>query len=315
MILALLLAAAPVVGVLELRDEVPPGQRIDAGDLSQRVRAAVKETLPDAKVLSRDEVIAATQGRAMEGCQGECEVEKGRLAGADLVVSGKLLRSQARYELDLELHDTRSGELLSSSAGSGASGHELEHDLGPAVQRLFAPLFQDRLSDQRQVAKETIVQRVHPLPTVAAAVFIVAGYDWTSQRTTVTGTPPVVLVPPGPRSAFGADVGGELFFRVAGPVYLGGIVDYGLTGPNAFLVAGGARVALGDVSLSGGAGYSTFEEGGPGAILGADFTVTSAFALRVQGSWRHSFLHVDFPAAADSRRTVWSLMGGLSLHL
>jgi hypothetical protein len=320
MILALLLAAAPVVGVLEFRDEVPADPRIDAAHLSDRVRAAVKETLPEARVIAREEMLVLLKepGKALEGCQGDCEVEAGRRIGADLVVSGELLRSDSQYKLNLKLHDTRSAELLSGSAGSGASPDDLDRDLRASVRRLFAPLFQNRLSDQRQVAKETIVQQVRPLPGVAAALWVVAGYDWTSNAATPTSFPvgggPAITFP-GPRSAFGADVGGELFFRIVGPIYLGGIVDYGLTGPSALLVAGGARLAIAALSLSGGVGYSGYAEGGLGAIVGADFTVTSAFALRVQGTWRHSTFNVDFPQPTEYRRTVWSLMGGLSLHL
>lgn len=317
MILALLLAAAPVVGVLELRDVVPLEKRIDAADLSDQVRDAVKQTLPEARVIARKDMLALLKepGTAVEGCEGACEVEVGRRIGADLVVSGALSRSDARYELGLKLHDTRSGELLSSSTGSGASPDELEHDLRPSVQRLFAPLFQDRLSDQRQVAKETVVQRVRQLPRTAAALWVVAGYDWTSNAAAATPPPPVFVVLPGPRSTFAADVGGELFFRVVGPIYLGGIVDYAFSGPGGLLVAGGARVAIADLSLSGGVGYSGFEEGGLGAILGADYTLTTALAVRVQGSWRHSRFNVEVPSPAEYRRTVWSLMGGLSLQL
>lgn len=310
MILALLLAAAPVVGVLELRNQVPAGQGIDAAHLSDRVRAAVKETLPEARVIPREDMLVLLKepGTALEGCEGACEAEAGRRIGADLVVSGELLRSDSRYELNLKLHDTRSGELLSSSAGSGASPDDLGRDLRPSVQRLFAPLFQDRLSDQRQVAKETIVQRVRPLPSTAAAFWILAGYDWTSNV-------PSNSIPAGPRSAFGLDIGGHLFVRVAGPLYLGGLIDYSLAGPNLLLVAGGARLVAGDIALSGGFGYASVREGGLGALLAADYGVSSGFALRVQGSWRRSSFTTASVPPVDQATTVWSLMGGLSLQL
>lgn len=176
----------------------------------------------------------------------------------------------------------------------------------------------DAPSNEPQVPEETVVQRVRPLPSIAAGLWVVGGYGWTSQRYAVSPSPtppPIVVVVPGPRSSFGGDVGGDLFFRVAGPVYLGGIVDYGFVGPNAWLVAGGARIAIADLALSGGFGYSSLDQGGPGAIAAADYAITSALGVRIQGSWRHSSFTTTLLTPVDYRRTVWSLMAGLSLHL
>src|SRR5712664_4040104 len=160
MILALLLAAAsPMIGVLEFRDKVPEGQRLDAAYLSDQVRSAVKETLPQARVITRENMLVLLQasGKKLEECEGECEVDTGRRIGADLVVSGELLRFGTQYKLNMKLHDTRSGELISGSVASGGTADELDHALRPAVEKLLAPLrpeaFQEKLSDQRQAAK------------------------------------------------------------------------------------------------------------------------------------------------------------------
>lgn len=188
-----------------------------------------------------------------------------------------------------------------------------------AVEAIAAPsVSEDAPAEPPQAAEETVVQRVRPLPSVAAALWVVGGYGWTSQRDAVSSTippPQVLAVFPGPRSSFGGDVGGDLFFRIAGPVYLGGILDYGFAGPDALLVAGGARVAILDLAVSGGFGYTSLDQGGPGAIGAADLAISSAFGIRLQGSWRHSKFTSTLLAPVDYRRTVWSLMGGLSLHL
>src|SRR5262249_36811567 len=95
MMLGLLLAAQPqVVAVLEFQDKVPPEQRIDAAYLSDQVRGAVKELLPSAKVITRENMLVLLQasGKDLADCEGECEVDTGRRIGADLVVSGELLR-------------------------------------------------------------------------------------------------------------------------------------------------------------------------------------------------------------------------------
>jgi hypothetical protein len=312
MILALLLAAAaPVVGVLEFRDKVPEGQRIDAAYLSDQVRAAVKEELPQARVITRENMLVLLQsaGRKLEECEGECEVETGRRIGADLVVSGELLRFGSQYKLNMKLHDTRSGELLSGSVAAGATADELDGDLRPAVRKLLAPLLQDEMSDRRQAAKESAPRERHLLPAVAAAIWLTAGHDWTSNTVTAVERP---------KSAFGLDLGGHLFYRIAGPVYLGGLIDYALTGPNALLAAGGVRVVTGDVAMSAGIGYTDLTTGGVGALAAVEFGVFSGFALRVQGSWRRAST-TQAPAVglpvADDTTTVWSLMGGLSLQL
>jgi len=143
MFLALLLAAQPqVVAVLEFRDKVPAEQRIDAAYLSDQVRAAVKADLPSVKVITRENMLVLLQssGKKLEECEGECEVDTGRRIGADLVVSGELLRFGTQYKLNMKLHDTRSSELLSGAVAAGATADDLDRDLRPAVARLLAPL-------------------------------------------------------------------------------------------------------------------------------------------------------------------------------
>ena len=304
MILAVLFAAAaPVVGVLEFRDKVPPEQRIDVAYLSDQVRAAVKEVLPQSRVITRENMLVLLQasGRKLEECEGECEVDTGRRIGADLVVSGELLRFGTQYKLNMKLHDTGQGELLSGSVAGGATADELERDLRPAVRRLLAPLLQDRLSDQREEARETTVQRVRPLPSTAAAVWIVAGYDWTSHTGTLASAP---------GSAFGWDLGGHLFFRIAGPLYLGALLDYSLSGPNELLAAGGVRLALENLGISAGGGYANLASGGWGVLGAVDFGLGSGFSLRGQASWRRA----STDTLPRQEITVASVMGGLSLQ-
>ena len=304
MILALLLAAAaPIVGVLEFRDKVPPEQRIDVAYLSDQVRAAVKEVLPQSRVITRENMLVLLQasGRNLEECEGECEVDTGRRIGADLVVSGEVLRFGTQYKLNMKLHDTGQGELLSGSVASGATADELDRDLRPAVRRLLAPLLQDRLSDQRQEARETTVQRIRPLPSTAAAVWIVAGYDWTSHTGTLASAP---------GSAFGWDLGGHLFFRIAGPLYLGALLDYSLSGPNELLAAGGVRLAVENLGISAGGGYANLASGGWGVLGAVDFGLGSGFSLRGQASWRRA----STDTLPRQEITVASVMGGLSLQ-
>lgn len=307
MILALLLAAqAQTVAVLEFQSKLPEAKRLDAGYLADRVRAAVKDELPGARVITRENmlVLMKASGKDLASCEGACEVETGRLIGADLVVSGELLEFGAQTKLNLKLHDTRSGELLSGAVASGESAGELDRDIGPAAARLLAPLL--RAEARPPEAKDT----VREAPRLSAQLWVTLGYDW------ATNSPAAVVQT---ASGMGWDLGGHVMVRVGGPIYVGGLADYGFTGPNALLVAPGLRFWARAVAVTGAFGYSNFQAGGPGALAAVDVRLEDSISLRVQGSWRHSSTQVATPllpsGPADDTRNVWSLMGGLSLHL
>src|SRR5205823_13694391 len=139
MILALLLAAAQVVGVLEFRDKVPPDQRIDAGYLSDQVRSAVKDSLPQSRVITRENMLVLLQasGQKLEECEGECEVDTGRRIGADAIVSGDVQKVGSQYKLSLRLHETQTGRLINSAIASGSTIDELDKAATKAANNLL----------------------------------------------------------------------------------------------------------------------------------------------------------------------------------
>ena len=141
MILALLLAATPppVIAVLEFRDKVPAAERIDTAYLADQVRAAVKEDLPQARLISRENMLILLQsaGRSLEECEAECEVETGRRIGADEIISGEIQRLGTLYKLTLRLHDTRAGRLLGSTQASGKSIEELDANAQKSAEELL----------------------------------------------------------------------------------------------------------------------------------------------------------------------------------
>src|SRR5438270_4848011 len=134
MILALLLAAQ-TVAVLEFRDKVPAEQRIDAAYLSDQVRSQVKKTLPDVKVITRENLLVLLQasGKDLANCEGECEVDTGRRIGADAIVSGEVLKVGTRFKLTLRLHETHAGKLLGAAVASGRNIEELDDSVSRAV--------------------------------------------------------------------------------------------------------------------------------------------------------------------------------------
>jgi hypothetical protein len=96
----------------------------------------------DAKVISRENmlVLLQAQGKQIADCEGECEVETGRKIGADLVVSGEILRVGESLKASLRLHETQSGTLLSAATVAATTAEDLDARLGPTVRQLFAPL-------------------------------------------------------------------------------------------------------------------------------------------------------------------------------
>ena len=273
MLLALLIAAQ-TVAVLEFRDKVPPEQRIDAAYLSDQVRSAVKRSLPDARVITRENMLVLLQasGKDLANCEGECEVDTGRRIGADLVVSGELLRFGTQYKLNMKLHDTRSGELLSGAVASGTTADELDRNLAAAVDGLLAPL---------RPAGQT---RTTPAPETSSFVFsahAIAGYGYGYNRNhaLLADAYAGALLLGG-----GLDAGG----RVAGAVSVGGfaeVFDIQGNGMTTFLAGPLVRVyATPNLSFAGGAGLGIVGDAGTGwgALVEVDYRVAGHLAIHIQ---------------------------------
>src|SRR5438105_12335679 len=137
-------AATRIVSVLELRNkqQLRDGPGIDAGYVADRLRAEVLSSGVDARVISRENmlVLLQAQGKQLADCEAECEVETGRRIGADLVVSGELVRVGDSLKASLRLHETRSGTLVAAVTAAGVNAEELDAHLAGAVRQLLAPL-------------------------------------------------------------------------------------------------------------------------------------------------------------------------------
>src|SRR5438105_12616436 len=108
MIVALLLATQ-TLAVLEFKSKVEE-KGFDAGYFADKVRSTALEALPGVQVMTRENVVVLleAQGKKLEDCEGECEVDTGRLLGADYVVTGELFRVGSSYKLNLKMHETAS---------------------------------------------------------------------------------------------------------------------------------------------------------------------------------------------------------------
>ncbi len=290
LLLAVLLVAAPaqVLGVLEFRDKVPEGQKIDVPYLPDQVRSSAKEVLPSIKVITRENMLVLLQssGKELAACEGECEVDTGRRIGAELVVSGELLRFGTQYKLNMKLHDTRSGELISGAVASGSTADELDRNLRPAVEKLLGPLrpeaFQDKLSDQRAAAKQAS-QRDETPSGFAFSIHAVAGYGYGYNHNAALLADDyggALLL------AAGLDIGGHLSraISIAGFADVMDVSGHGMTtaiggpllrihpSPDLSFAAGGGLALVGDAGI------------GWGAIVEADYRVAGPIAVHLQFS-------------------------------
>jgi hypothetical protein len=137
-------ASTAMIAVLDFHNKLK-GADADGLDpiyFTNAVRSTVKRKAPSMRVMTRENVIVLleSQGKRIEDCEGECEVDTGRRLGADYVVSGELLRIGTSYKLDLRLHETREGQLLRGAAASGHTPDELDASAAEAIGDLLSPL-------------------------------------------------------------------------------------------------------------------------------------------------------------------------------
>jgi TolB-like protein len=131
-----------LVAVLEFRNKLPDKDAVDAGYLTDVVRTAVLEQGGGLRVMTRENILVLlqSQGKRLEDCEGECEVDTGRRLGADYLITGEVLRFGKSLKLNLKLHDTRQGQLLGGAQASGATVDELEKVISTAVSKLLSGL-------------------------------------------------------------------------------------------------------------------------------------------------------------------------------
>lgn len=133
------LAAARRVAVLELRDVAGLSAPV-AGYLTDRVRTA---GLGQDRffVMTRENILAQLPpGTDLASCEGDCEVETGRNVGADVVISGEILKIGEELRVSLKVHDTATGKLVAAETAAGATPALLEGALVGAATRLFERL-------------------------------------------------------------------------------------------------------------------------------------------------------------------------------
>jgi TolB-like protein len=138
------LTAQGRLAVLELRSKLKgrDAEAIDTAYFADLARGAALRTVPSLQVITRENllVLLQAQGKTADACEGECEVETGRLVGADYVVSGDALRVGAQFKIDFKLHETKTARLLGQGVASGRSAEELDADTQRTIAALLGAL-------------------------------------------------------------------------------------------------------------------------------------------------------------------------------
>jgi TolB-like protein len=133
-----------LVAVLDLTNKLRGADRdqLDGAYFANQVRAEVKRRMPAMGVMTRENILVLLQsgGKTLADCEGECEVDTGRRLGADYVISGDMLKIGSHYKVDLRLHDTHDGQLISGATDSGKTPDELDANIGQAIEDLIKPL-------------------------------------------------------------------------------------------------------------------------------------------------------------------------------
>lgn len=186
-LLCALAAPTRTLAVLEFESKLPK-DTVDAQYLADVVRTAAKDAAPSLKVITRESmlVLLEASGKKLEDCQGECEVDTGRRLGADLVISGQVLKFGTQFKVNMKMHDTRSGELLQGAQASGKTLDELDTNLNAAVRKLLTPIESAEPAapppePQRQLAPQVTAAPPPaasgpPAPAFGGGVTLLAGY-------------------------------------------------------------------------------------------------------------------------------------------
>lgn len=142
LIISFAAGATPRFAVLEIVS--PDVSREQAAFITDVIRRKALRALgKEYEIITRENLLVLLQasGKKLEECEGACEVDTGRLIGADLVVGGKMVRFGKTLNLILSLHSTHDGHLLSSAQASASGDLEgIPKAVAEACNELFAPL-------------------------------------------------------------------------------------------------------------------------------------------------------------------------------
>ena len=126
------------IAVLEFRN--PAGLAEQEVDYITDLARSAAARLPPTRyfVMTRENILEQLPPDTdLATCVGECEVETGRNVGADLVLTGEVVRFGRSLRTVMRLHDTRTGRLVGTERASGKEVDALEGPVEQAATRLL----------------------------------------------------------------------------------------------------------------------------------------------------------------------------------
>ena len=81
--------------------------------------------------------------KSLEDCIGVCEVETGRLLGADWILTGEVIRFGKSLRVSVKLHDTKSGQYLAGESLKGKQVEDLELPIQESTLKLIYQISPD----------------------------------------------------------------------------------------------------------------------------------------------------------------------------
>ena len=143
----------------------------EVGLLTEVVRNAAQRLPHDDFLVMRNESITVLlpEGTSLEDCQGECEVETGRLLGAHWLVTGSVVRFGKSLRVTLALFDTRKAQQVASRITKGLGLEELEGALHRDALTLLSSLEPELIKDARAPVASDLPARMK-LPELSSSL-------------------------------------------------------------------------------------------------------------------------------------------------
>ncbi|MBS2022749.1 MAG: hypothetical protein JST92_10085, partial [Deltaproteobacteria bacterium] len=147
----------PMIAVLNFNTKLQGADKaeMDIVYLAAAVRRQVLRQVHDVNMMSPEsmQTLVEAAGKSLAECEGQCEVQTGRLVNADLVVSGDLLKFGSSYTLALRMHDTHSAKQIGAAETRGKDADELLAGLGAAVAELFKVILAEQSAKENAAAR------------------------------------------------------------------------------------------------------------------------------------------------------------------
>lgn len=109
--------------------------------LSDQSRVTAADILPKDKflIMTRENLmqILTDMGKDSSCMDGQCEVEIGRNVGADIIMTGDMMKMDGTFYLTLKLYDTTTGALLSGSTIEARNFSQLLHSTSQGTIAIF----------------------------------------------------------------------------------------------------------------------------------------------------------------------------------